>query len=58
MVTDDTGIQLTINEIVVTINADGSFSYPIQLLDGPNTISVIATDLAGNQSIRYEDDQS
>jgi len=49
-VTDDTGIQqLTVNGAVVTVNSDGSFSYPIQLLDGPNTISVVATDLAGNQ---------
>jgi len=50
-VTDDTGIQqLTVNEAVVTVNPDGSFSYPINLQEGPNTITVIATDLAGNQS--------
>jgi len=48
-VTDNTGIQqCTINDAAVTINADGSFSYPVNLRDGPNTVSVIATDLAGN----------
>jgi hypothetical protein len=50
-VTDDTGIQqLTVNGAIVTVNPDGSFSYPINLQEGPNTITVIATDLAGNQS--------
>jgi hypothetical protein len=49
-VMDEIGIQqLTVNGAVIMVNSDGSFSYPIQLLDGPNTISVIATDLAGNQ---------
>ncbi len=50
-VTDNTGVQqLTINGEVATVNSDGSFSYPVKLLDGANTISVIAIDLAGNQS--------
>jgi hypothetical protein len=50
-VTDDSGIQqLTVNEVVLTANTDGSFSYPVNLQEGPNTITVIATDLAGNQS--------
>jgi flagellar hook assembly protein FlgD len=50
-VTDDTGIQqLTINGNVVTINPDGCFSYPLPLQDELNDISVIATDLAGNQT--------
>lgn len=50
-VTDDTGIQqLTINDTVVPINPDGSFSYPVVLQEGPNTISVKAIDLAGNEA--------
>ena len=50
-VTDNTGIlQLTIIDTVVPINPDGSFSYPVVLQEGPNTISVKAIDLAGNEA--------
>lgn len=50
-VTDDTGVQeLNINGTVVTVNPDGSFSYPVSLQQGPNTITVAATDLAVNQA--------
>jgi Tol biopolymer transport system component/flagellar hook assembly protein FlgD/fibronectin type 3 domain-containing protein len=50
--TDGSGIQrLTIGGITVTVNSDGSFSYPVTLHDGPNDVSVSATDSAGNQTI-------
>lgn len=50
-ITDNTGIeQLTINDEAVTINPDGSFSHTVELEDGPNTITVRALDLAGNEA--------
>lgn len=50
-VTDNTGIQqLTVNSDVVATNPDGTFSYPTNLQDGANTISVTATDLAENRA--------
>lgn len=67
-VTNDatTGIEsLTIkvnngNAINVTVNADGSFSERISLVDGTNTIVVIATDGVGRTSsvtraVKYDD---
>jgi len=50
-VTDSAGIQsLTINGSSVTVNPDGTFSYAVTLITGPNTITTIATDTAGNQA--------
>lgn len=50
-VTDNTGIQqLTINDVAVAINPDGSFSYPVVLQDGPNIVGIRVTDLAGNEA--------
>ena len=49
MATDNTAVQgVTINGTAVTVNADGSFSQAITLVSGPNTITTIATDTAGN----------
>lgn len=49
-VTDNNGIQqLNINDVDVAINPDGSFSYPVVLQDGPNTVGIRVTDLAGNE---------
>ncbi|HWR58505.1 MAG TPA: Ig-like domain-containing protein, partial [Thermodesulfovibrionales bacterium] len=49
--TDNTGIQqLTINSAAIAANPDGTFSLPVTLQDGPNTVAVDATDLAGNQT--------
>jgi membrane-bound inhibitor of C-type lysozyme len=49
----DTGgiSSVTVNGQAVTINADGSFSYALILTAGANTISTIATDIAGNQQV-------
>jgi hypothetical protein len=43
--------SVTVNGQVVTVNADGSFSYALTLTAGANTITTIATDMAGNQQI-------
>jgi RHS repeat-associated protein len=46
----DTGSQVTaiINGNAVLLQADGSFSHPVVLVEGLNTITVIVTDSAGN----------
>ncbi len=50
-VTDQSGIrELTINNVTVAVNSDGSFGCPVLLVDGPNTIVTKATDLAGNET--------
>ena len=50
-VTDSAGIaSLTINGSAVTVNSNGSFSYAVTLITGANTITTIATDLAGNKT--------
>jgi len=49
--TDQSGIQeLTVNNVTVTVNSDGSFGCPVLLVDGPNTIVTKVTDLAGNET--------
>ncbi|MBI5655915.1 MAG: hypothetical protein HZC44_03430 [Geobacter sp.] len=40
--------SLTINGVNITVAGDGSFSYPLQLLAGANTIVVIATSTMGD----------
>ena len=51
IVTDNTGIlQISVNELIVVLNPDGSFSYPVTLKDGENIITVNVTDFAGNQA--------
>lgn len=48
-VTDNVGVkELTINGIVVPVQADGSYSYALALLSGPNPIEVKVADLADN----------
>jgi hypothetical protein len=48
--TDAGGLQsVTVNNQVVTVNPDGSFSAALSLVAGANTVTVIATDKAGNQ---------
>lgn len=47
-VTDSAGIaNLTINGATVPLNSDGSFSHPVQLAVGTNTITTVATSLSG-----------
>ncbi|MBT0653541.1 hypothetical protein [Geomobilimonas luticola] len=48
---DAGGLQsVTVNGQAVTVNADGSFSTALTLVAGANTVTVIATDKAGNQT--------
>jgi hypothetical protein len=48
---DNSGIKdVQINGISVPVNSEGSFSYAMQPQTGANTITVTATDLAGNQA--------
>jgi len=47
----DSETTVTINDRYVILNQDGSFSYPYSLSDGENLIKIIATDLAGNETI-------
>ena len=48
--TDADGIQsLTVNGQDVTVNNDGTFSVAVTLVEGPNTITVVATDTTGSQ---------
>ena len=50
-ITDNVGVKsVSINNVIIPVNTDGSFSYALALANGPNTVTVIATDLAGNQS--------
>lgn len=44
----DSEVFVTINGMTVVVRADGSFSQPISLQKGDNTITVKASDVAGN----------
>ena len=49
--TDEGGLKsVTVNGQEVVVNADGSFSTALNLIAGANTITVVATDNAGNQT--------
>jgi hypothetical protein len=50
-IVDVGGIKsLSINNDSITLESDGSFSYPIQLDYAPNKVYLLATDFAGNQT--------
>ncbi len=42
--------SVTVNDHIVVVNPDGSFSYQQILNDGDNTINIVSTDSAGNQT--------
>lgn len=46
--TDPVDSEVTINGNTVPLAADGSFDYPFSLSEGSNTITVVATDVAGH----------
>ena len=51
-VTDSDGVAtLTINGAAVSVSADGSFTHLLQLRDGASTITTIATDTGGRQTV-------
>jgi flagellar hook assembly protein FlgD len=39
---------VTINTAEITLNADGTFSQAVKLMAGPNAVTTIASDMAGN----------
>jgi hypothetical protein len=49
-VKDSTAVTLTINGNSVPIGANGAFSYQLSAVEGFNTITVVATDAAGNST--------
>jgi len=49
--TTEPGVTLNINGILTSVGSDGTFSLEITLLEGNNTITVTATDSAGNPSV-------
>ncbi len=44
--------SLTINGNPVDVSKDGSFSYTVTLTEGTNTITIVATDKAGNKTTK------
>ncbi|MCR4326443.1 MAG: Ig-like domain-containing protein [Candidatus Roizmanbacteria bacterium] len=46
----DKEVFIQINNAPVVVRADGSFSTSITLKEGDNTITVVATDVAGNET--------
>jgi bacillopeptidase F len=48
--TTDDNITVTINDRMVVVKSDDSFSYTFPLNDGDNTLKIVATDAAGNQT--------
>jgi hypothetical protein len=50
-VTDNTGVTgVTVNDTAMQVNPDGSFSYALLLKNGVNSITIAATDSAGNMA--------
>lgn len=45
-----TPVAVTVNGTTVTVGSDGSFSKVVELTEGENTITVVATDAAGKSS--------
>ena len=45
-------VQVTVNGLPVVVHTDGSFSTETTLAEGENTITVVATDAAGNTASR------
>ena len=48
--TTDDNVSVTINDRVVVVKTDNSFSYTYPLNDGDTTLIIVATDAAGNQT--------
>lgn len=52
--TCDLNLPLTINEMPVTVAADGTFSYDCPLVPGENTVTVTNTDLTFTYTVTYD----
>ncbi len=47
----DPGNRVVISDRFIIVNQDGKFNYKVTLSDGDNTFKIVATDIAGNQTI-------
>jgi ADP-ribosylglycohydrolase len=55
MTTDESGIdKVTVNGSAVSVSSNGSFSKSVNLTEGTNTITIIATDIAGNTTTKRQ----
>lgn len=43
-----TGVSVTVNGTTVIVDASGNFSHTLELSDGDNNLTIMATDTAGN----------
>ena len=48
----DEAVSVTVGGIPTNVRADGTFELSMTLAEGSNAISIVATDLAGNQATR------
>ena len=48
--TTEDEVTITVNDRLAVIHSDNSFSYSFRLSEGENTLKVVATDAAGNQT--------
>jgi hypothetical protein len=48
---DSTSVQLTANGQVLSVGSGGAFIYDLAVVEGLNTITVVARDQAGNQTV-------
>jgi hypothetical protein len=53
-VTDTNFKTLTINDTAVTLSASNTFTHSVTLAEGSNTITIIATDNAGNSATKTD----
>ncbi len=56
----EAGASVSVNGIAVSVDANGAFSFSLALAPGSNTITAVATDLAGNSgstsvSVTFDD---
>lgn len=47
----DPGNKVTINDRMAIVGPDGKFNFPVSLSNGDNNYKIVATDIAGNQTI-------
>lgn len=48
--TTDDNVTVTVNDRLVVVRSDNTFSYNYPLNDGDNILNIVATDAAGNQT--------
>jgi hypothetical protein len=47
--TSETGAKVYVNDVIIPVGTDGSFSYKLIVKEGKTTVTVKAVDLAGNE---------